>query len=192
MSSELPRTRRLLDAEVAEGRHVRGAQVCAVVGDAPPVELALGDAGLGHAMRTDTVFRVYCTTKPLTAVAVAGLVDEGRIDMDEPLSRRLPHPVLRRAGITARHLLTHTAGLHGATAVHHEMTATAFRSGLLEGLEPPPGWHVGLDAGYSEWAGWMLLGQLIEQTTGRSGGRGPPDLCPRSARHEQHVVRHDR
>ena len=171
MSADLPRTRRLLEQELRDGRHARGAQVCAVVGDRPAVGLALGDAGLGRAMRTDTVFRVYCTTKPVTAVAVAGLVDEGRIDLDEPLSRRLSFPVLARAGLTARHLLTHTAGLHGVSAVHHELTATALRPGLLERAAPPPGWQVGLDAAYSEVVGWLLLGQLIEQVTGEPVGR---------------------
>ena len=168
---ELPTTRRVLEAELRDGRHLRGAQVCALLGDRPAVELALGDAGLGRPVRADTVFKAYCTTKPVTAVAVAGLVDQGRLDLDDPVSRRLPgYPRLARAGITARHLLTHTAGLHAATAVHVEITPTAARPGFLEGLEPPPGWHVGLDAGYSEAAGWSLLGQLVEQVTGRPVG----------------------
>jgi CubicO group peptidase (beta-lactamase class C family) len=165
----LTRTRQFLEAELRDGRRVRGAQVCARVGGRAPVELALGDAGLGRTVATDTVFKVYCTTKPVTAVAVAGLVDQGRIDLDEPLSRRLPaYPALGRAGITARHVLTHTAGLHVPTAVHLELVPTALRARYLEEVEVAPGWQVGLDAGYSEVVGWLLLGQLVEQATGRS------------------------
>jgi CubicO group peptidase (beta-lactamase class C family) len=167
-ASALPRTRRFLEAELRDGRRVRGAQVCARVKGRAPAELALGDAGLGRAVATDTVFKVYCTTKPVTAVAVAGLVDQGRIDLDEPLSRRLPaYPALGRAGITARHLLTHTAGLHATTATHMEVIPTALRPRYLEEVEVMPGWQVGLDAGYSEVVGWLLLGQLIEHVTGR-------------------------
>jgi CubicO group peptidase (beta-lactamase class C family) len=75
----------------------------------------------------DTIYRIYSMTKPLTAVAVMMLYEEGRFQLDDPISRHLPgfsgqrvfsgggygavatEPAVR--DITFRDLLTHTSGL---------------------------------------------------------------------------------
>jgi CubicO group peptidase (beta-lactamase class C family) len=77
----------------------------------------------------DTIFRLASMTKPITSLAVMMLYDEGRIALDDPVTRHLPAyrqpPVLTRfdaAGtayesrpasrpITIRDLLTHTSGI---------------------------------------------------------------------------------
>jgi CubicO group peptidase (beta-lactamase class C family) len=75
----------------------------------------------------DTVYRIYSMTKALTAVAVMMLYEEGRFQLDDPITRFLPQfagqrvftgggygavmtePAVR--DITFRDLLTHTSGL---------------------------------------------------------------------------------
>lgn len=75
----------------------------------------------------DTIFRVASMTKPVTTVAALALYDEGRFDLDDPITTCAPEfaamRVLRRAEgpldetdaaarpITFRDLLTHRAGL---------------------------------------------------------------------------------
>lgn len=65
----------------------------------------------------DTVFRIASLTKSFTALAVLRLRDEGRLELDAPLTRYLPEvaelkpPVYDAAPLTARMLLTHTGGL---------------------------------------------------------------------------------
>ncbi|MEP7187281.1 MAG: serine hydrolase domain-containing protein, partial [Rhodanobacter sp.] len=77
-------------------------------------------------MRKDGIFRIYSMTKTVTSVAVMMLVEEGRITLEDPLSRYLPGfdtpqvmiggtsdaPKLRPADkpVTLHALLTHTAG----------------------------------------------------------------------------------
>lgn len=77
-------------------------------------------------MRKDDIFRIYSMTKTIASVAVMMLVEEGRITLEDPLSRYLPgfdvpqvmtggtadHPTLRDAArpITLHALITHTAG----------------------------------------------------------------------------------
>jgi CubicO group peptidase (beta-lactamase class C family) len=84
-------------------------------------------------MRRDAIFRIYSMTKPVIAAGVLRLVDEGRVGLDDPVSRYIPSfadvkvfaggtadaPVLRApdAPVTVRQLLNHTSGLaYGLTA----------------------------------------------------------------------------
>ncbi|MBV9195241.1 MAG: beta-lactamase family protein [Solirubrobacterales bacterium] len=93
---------------------------------------ALGNLDLGgRPVARDSVFRIASTSKPLTAAVTLALVDEGLIDLDEPVDRLLPElssrRVLRRMdgplddtvpaerAITARDLLTFTFGFGMAT-----------------------------------------------------------------------------
>lgn len=87
----------------------------------------LADVARATPMAADTLVRIKSMTKPLTAVAVLILYEEGRFQLDDPVSCFLPCfegqrvavggspgrvetvPALR--GITIRDLLTHTAGL---------------------------------------------------------------------------------
>jgi methyl acetate hydrolase len=85
------------------------------------------EVGTDAAMTTDTVFWVASMTKAITSVAAMQQVEQGKLQLDEPLGRLLPDlaapqvlegfdeqgaPRLRPAKrpITLRHLLTHTAG----------------------------------------------------------------------------------
>lgn len=75
------------------------------------------DREAGRRMEVSTVFRLASMTKPLVAVAAVRLSEQGRLSLDDPVSRWLPEfkPALpggRKPVITIRHLLTHTAGLN--------------------------------------------------------------------------------
>jgi CubicO group peptidase (beta-lactamase class C family) len=75
----------------------------------------------------DTIYRIYSMTKALTAVAVMMLYEEGRFQLDDPITRFLPEFASQRVftgggygsvmtepakrSITFRDLLTHTSGL---------------------------------------------------------------------------------
>ena len=76
------------------------------------------------AMTPDSLFRIYSMTKPITCMAVLKLMEDGKLQLDQPLSDILPEfsqmrvitdlatmetrPATRP--ILIRHLLTHTAG----------------------------------------------------------------------------------
>ncbi|EYS88051.1 beta-lactamase [Cupriavidus sp. SK-4] len=76
----------------------------------------LADRESGQPMRMDAVFRLASVSKPIVSVAALVLVAQGRLDLDQGIDRWLPEfrPRLadgRPARITARQLLSHTAGL---------------------------------------------------------------------------------
>ena len=59
----------------------------------------------------DTVFELASVTKQFTAAATMKLVEEGKVGLDEPVSKYLQGTPPTWHAITIRHLLTHTAGL---------------------------------------------------------------------------------
>jgi methyl acetate hydrolase len=89
----------------------------------------VADVSTGRPLAKDSMFRIASMTKPVTSVALMQLVEQGRIDLDDPASKYLPEltelkvfesfdpvtgaykvrPVSRLA--TVRHFLTHTSGL---------------------------------------------------------------------------------
>lgn len=67
---------------------------------------------LAEAVREDTVFDLASITKIFVATTLLTLVDDGRLDLDEPVATWLPaFRSGERTAVTARGLLTHTAGL---------------------------------------------------------------------------------
>ena len=58
-----------------------------------------------------TRFRIASISKPVTAAAVGLLVEQGRLDLDEPVQRYVPDYPGQRWPITARQLAGHTAGV---------------------------------------------------------------------------------
>ena len=87
----------------------------------------LADIERKLAVKDDTIFRIYSMTKPLTSTAIMMLYEEGRFQLDDPISRFLPafrnmrvyaggsrgkiDTVPAEREITFRDLLTHTSGL---------------------------------------------------------------------------------
>lgn len=63
-------------------------------------------------------FPIASLSKPITALAVMQLVDEGAVNLDTPIKTYLPELEIndsRAANITIRHLLSHTSGLSDET-----------------------------------------------------------------------------
>jgi CubicO group peptidase (beta-lactamase class C family) len=91
--------------------------------------IGIRDMGTGDPMPKDALFRIASMTKPMTALVVMQLVDEGKIDLDAPLAQYLPEfrdmPLIKeRTGTrvvldkparqpTVRDLMRHTSGLPG-------------------------------------------------------------------------------
>ena len=103
--------------------------VALVLRDGQPVyERALGwsDKEAGRKMTTDTIFRIASQTKAITSTAILSLVEEGKLTINDPVSRVIPQfakttvatggsVVPAKRAITIRDLLTHTAGISYGT-----------------------------------------------------------------------------
>jgi len=103
--------------------------VALVLRDGQPVyERAVGwsDKEAGRKMTTDTIFRIASQTKAITSTAILSLVEEGKLTINDPVSRVIPQfakttvaaggsTVPAKRQITIRDLLTHTAGISYGT-----------------------------------------------------------------------------
>lgn len=109
------------------------------------------DAAGGAPVTADTVFEAASLGKPLFAYGVLRLVSAGRMDLDAPVGRYLPGLEEAAAVLTARQLLSHTAGLPN-------------EGGGKAGFAPDPG--LAQRFSYSG-EGYRLLQMAVERITGK-------------------------
>ncbi|QIG78594.1 serine hydrolase domain-containing protein [Stakelama tenebrarum] len=148
------RLQALVDRYVAQDM-APGIVIAVGHGDAPPHFYSAGhisdDEGAAEA-GPDSLWRIYSMTKPVTAMAVMQLVEDGKIGLDQPVSDFIPafaemrvltdsetsldsrparHPV------TIRHLLTHSGGLIYPFLGKGPLQDAYNRLGLIGGRVPP-------------------------------------------------------
>jgi CubicO group peptidase (beta-lactamase class C family) len=140
----------------------------------------LMDVGKQKPMTKDAIFRIASMTKPVTSVAVMMLVEDGKLRLDDPVSKFLPsfkdRDVIatfvaddatfttKKAGkeVLIRHLLANTSGL--AYAFSNDTTNRLQRKMNKPAEELPLLYEPGSRWTYS--GSTKVLGQVIEKVTG--------------------------
>ncbi|HWK40295.1 MAG TPA: serine hydrolase domain-containing protein [Croceibacterium sp.] len=152
-ASSWPSVRNLV-ARYTSGGKVANMVASLGVGDAAPALIASGLDSFGGQRRSDgrSLYRIYSMTKPVTGMAAAMLIDEGKLGLDQPLHDILPRyrdmqvqkvydgpigagnlePAVRP--ITMRHLLTHTSGLGYGIVQSGPLMEAYFDRGIVPAL----------------------------------------------------------
>lgn len=144
-SARLKKISAAMQKEVADGSF-RGAVVMVARKGKLVYQEAFGMQTANVPMKTDTIFRIYSMTKPLASVAAMMLVEDGRIQLTDPVGKHLPgfdkmqvsvatktaegtayNTVAQERPMTVQDLLRHTSGL-----AYGEITQNA---PVKEGLE---------------------------------------------------------
>lgn len=150
---------------VTERRWCTGFQVCVIVGGVVIVDEGYGRDGLGRDVAQSSLFPIYCAGKPLTALTIGRLVDDGELSFDDVLGDvvdRPLHPGLRP--IRLDQLLAHTAGLWAYRPEVYLASDALARDQLVRSSVPlPQDPRFGI---YSEFVSWELLRYAIEDVTG--------------------------
>lgn len=144
----------------------------------------LADREAGVPMREDTIFLLASITKPIVAAATMGLIADGVMDLDDPVTRWLPafRPRLDDGAvpeIAIGHLLTHTAGLgyrflEPAGGPYHRLNVSDGLDqpglGIEENLQriAAAGLAFAPGTGWSYSVSYDVLGAVIERAAGRS------------------------
>jgi len=156
-------------------------------------------------MQKDNVFNLASATKPITAVAVLMMVEEGKIHLNDPVWKYVPEfknekvrilkagatletdsgvsatadpvasPELVKANhdITIRDLLTHTSGLMSLGVPNpgapdsNELLKTNLAGMVPRFAAVPLDFQPGTKWAYSNWAGFDVLGRIVEITSGK-------------------------
>ncbi|SDK64559.1 CubicO group peptidase, beta-lactamase class C family [Nocardioides sp. YR527] len=150
--------------EWREANGVPGAAVAVVDGDEVRTYLS-GEDGDGDPVSTETPFLVGSVAKTFTSALVLGLVEDGRIRLDDPVNRHLTW--LDAPTMTVRQLLTHTTGYTAgdglAVSERFDNEPGALRRAAAD-LE-----HHGTPGEYAyNSADYLVLGALLEEITGSS------------------------
>ena len=134
-----------------------------------------------------TVFRIGSITKQFTAATILRLAEQGKLSLDDPLSKFLPAYPAPGSTATVRQLLNHTSGVMPYTAIPGFMVeANTNKPYTTEQLiavfkDIPPPAKPGESWAYNN-SGYVLLGAIIEQVTGKSWDKAVGDLVIRPLR----------
>ncbi|WP_324072836.1 MAG: serine hydrolase domain-containing protein [Erythrobacter sp.] len=148
-----------------------GAALCVVQHGEAVVDLwgGMADPARGTAWQHDTLVNVWSTTKGLTAIALALLVDRGQADYDDRVADIWPEFAAHGKGdVTIGQLISHQAGL---TGFREAVDITAFydiEQAADRLARAAPFWVPGTEAGYHAIAVGFLADGLFRRIDGRS------------------------
>ena len=129
----------------------------------------LANVELGVPVKPETIFQSGSIGKQFTAAAVMILVQEGKLSLDDKLSKHLPDAPEAWRDITIRHLLTHTSGL-GDYPDEINLRADYTEDEYLRIFKKAPlNFAPGTRWDYSN-VGYVTLGILIRRLTGKFYG----------------------
>ena len=124
---------------------------------------------LGVPVEPDMVFRVGSITKQFTAVAILMLAEEGKLALNDPITKFLPDYPTHDHLITVEHLLTHTSGIKSYTSMAEWMPLWRKDFSVQELIGffkyQPMEFAPGKRWSYNNSA-YCLLGAIIEKVSG--------------------------
>lgn len=123
----------------------------------------------GISIEPDMVFRLGSISKQFTAIAVLMLVEQGKVALDDPITKFLPDYPTHGHLITVEHLLTHTSGIKSYTDMP-EWSSVQRKDFTVEELinffkYQPMQFAPGKRWFYNN-SGYILLGAIIEKASG--------------------------
>lgn len=134
---------------------------------------AFGMANLEYniPMQVDNIFRIGSITKQFTAVAILQLMEQGKLNLQDVITKFIPDYPMHGHKITIEHLLTHTSGIQSLTGMKD------FKQKITLDLKPsesidyfknqPMEFAPGTQYKYNN-SGYILLGYIIEKISGKT------------------------
>ena len=135
-------------------------------------EQGFGYADIGNKVpvTSDTKFRIGSITKQFIAASILKLQEEGKLTVQDKLSKFLPD-FPRGDEVTIHHLLTHTSGIHSYTdrpAFYKYITLPISPAALIDTIKSRPfDFNPGDKYLYNN-SGFFLLGYIVEKLSGKS------------------------
>ncbi len=130
------------------------------------------DLATQRPMSADTMFNIMSMTKPITAVAILMLQDDGKLRLTDPVAKFLPEfaalktPAGQPANLTLAQLLTHTSGL-GEAAGPASLLAKSLADLVPLWLSAPMKYAPGAKWQYTQ-SGINAAARVVEVASGQT------------------------
>lgn len=131
----------------------------------------MADVEQGVVMKADSVHRLASLSKPITATILMGLVEDGKLSLDESVRTYLPELPAHYQPVKVRHLLTHQSGVKGysdpadvAFSVRHYPTS---RDSAKTFVDQPLAFEPGTKTEYASLS-FTVAGAVAESITKKS------------------------
>ena len=144
----------------------------AVVKDGKPVTVkGYGIANIEHnvPVKPETIFQSGSVGKQFTSMAVMMLAEEGKLSIDDPISKFLGDVPAEWSALTVRHLLTHTSGMTDYPADFDYRRDYSEADLLVRAKLIPLSFKPGEKWDYSN-LGYVMLGIIIRKASGQFYG----------------------
>ena len=156
-------------------RHTAGVSVAVARDGKVVLARGYGLANLEHsvAVTPETVFHIASISKNILAAAILQLVDEGKLRLDDDVTKYVPEAPTLGHHVTVRQLLNHTSGIHSFTSLPdaanndrfeltHDQVLGLFKDKPFD-FEPGTRWRHDNSALY-------LAGMVVERVTKQEYG----------------------
>lgn len=162
----------LVEKQVQEKKCVAIAAALSIDGET----LYKGGAGYSDvenkkSFESNTPTRIASIIKPMTAIAIMQLVEQNKIDLDEPIQEYIPQfPVKDQGNITVRQILSHTAGIpsySGMKEIDNQINYPTLSDAVAIFANRDLVSIPGTEYHYTSY-GYTLLGLIIEKVSGKS------------------------
>ncbi len=150
-----------------------GSAVAFTLDGEPVVDLWGGFLDFEHsrAWQRDTLVNVYSTTKGMTAICAHQLVEQGKLDLDAPVTHYWPEfAAAGKQSIPVRFVLSHQAGLPGIREPLPEEALYDWGTLVSALAKEKPWWEPGTQHGYHALTFGHLVGELVRRVSGKSLG----------------------
>lgn len=150
--------------EMIRAKEIPGAVTLVATREGVRQVNAVGQAGPGSSskpMRNDSIFWIASMTKPITGTAIMMLQEEGKLSVDDLVTRFIPG----YGNLTIKHLMTHTSGLPEATDDEARTARTLAELNPFH-LNKPKQFEAGAKWQYCQ-SGINTLGRIVEIASGQ-------------------------
>jgi CubicO group peptidase (beta-lactamase class C family) len=131
----------------------------------------MADLELQVKIEPDMVFRLGSVTKQFTAVAILMLEEQGKLSVEDPITKFIPDYPTQGHTITVEHLLTHTSGIRSYTEMPEwlpQWRKDFTLNELIDFFKNQPMDFAPDEKWLYDNSGYILLGAIIERASGQS------------------------
>jgi len=162
--------KKVFEEQLASGEELGASLVVSIDGEVV-LDIWGGYKDVDHKepWEKDTIVNVWSSSKTVSALAVLMLIDQGKLDAFEKVSKYWPEFAANgKENVEVRHFLSHTSGVSGWEKKMSAEDVYDLKASTEQLAQQAPWWEPGTASGYHSLNMGHLLGELVRRVTGKS------------------------